>query len=267
MTQETTNGAIIKIRGLKQSYDKTNLVLQGIDLDIYPGQIIGYIGPNGAGKTTTVKILIGMLSDFEGQVNVRGYDMSQQPAEVKKHIGYVPENAAMYEVLTPMEYLLFIGQLYRMPEELIKERGTQMLTLLGLENNIDNRMTGFSKGMKQKVLITAGLLHNPDIVFLDEPLSGLDANMAIVIKEILTQLAAQGKTIFYCSHIMDVVERISDRIVLIDQGKIIADAPFAQLQSMNKGESLEKIFTQLTGNTQHAATAGEFVKVFEGGAS
>jgi ABC-2 type transport system ATP-binding protein len=256
------NEAIISIRNLKQSYNKKDLVLQGIDLDIYPGQIIGYIGPNGAGKTTTVKILTGMLSDFTGEVGVLGFDIAANPVEVKKRIGYIPENIALYDTLTPLEYLNFIGQLYEMEENEIEKKAGRMLEIFNLSENMHDRMTTFSRGMRQKVLIIAGMIHNPEIIFLDEPLTGLDANTALVIKEILAKLADEGNTIFYCSHIMDVVERISDRIIIIDKGKIIADSPFEELQTMTRGESLEKIFTQLTGNTQHSTMAGQFVAAF-----
>lgn len=259
------NEPIITIRNLKQSYDKKNLVLKGIDLDIYPGQIIGYIGPNGAGKTTTVKILTGMLGDFTGDVTVLGYDMASNPIEVKKKIGYIPENIALYDTLTPIEYLNFIGQLYKMEEKEIEKKARGMLQILALSENTDQRMTTFSKGMRQKVLIIAGMLHDPEIIFMDEPLTGLDANTTVTMKEILAKLAKQGKTIFYCSHIMDVVERISDRIVIIDNGQIIADAPFEELQAMYKerAESLETIFTQLTGNTQHSVIADQFIEAFK----
>ncbi len=254
------NEPIVKMRDLKQSYDGKTLVLHGIDLDIFPGQIIGYIGPNGAGKTTTVKILTGMLEGFTGDVTVAGYDMAKSPVEVKKQIGYVPENAAMYDMLTPMEYLDFIGRFYDMTRDAIRERAEKMLETFGLSENAHQRMTTFSKGMKQKVLIISGMIHNPGIIFLDEPLSGLDANTAIIVKEILARLAARGKTIFYCSHIMDVVERISHRIVIVDDGRIIADGPFEQLQSTSaKGESLEKIFTQLTGSHEYEAAADRFM--------
>lgn len=254
--------AIITVRALKKSYGKKNLVLRGIDLDIFPGQIIGYIGPNGAGKTTTVKILIGMLTDFKGEVRVFGYNVAEQPLEVKKRIGYVPETAAMYDTLTPLEYLQFIGQIYGLSPADVALRAKKMLALFGLEAQAKDRMTSFSKGMKQKVLIIAGMLHDPDILFLDEPLAGLDANTAIVIKEILAQLASVGKTIFYCSHVMDVVERICDRIIIIDKGILVADGSFDDLQSMNKGKSLEGIFSRLTGSSGHADTARAFISAF-----
>jgi ABC-2 type transport system ATP-binding protein len=253
---------IITIKNLKKSYDGKNYVLRDIDLDIFPGQIIGYIGPNGAGKTTTVKILIGMLPDFEGEVSVFGVNVAQNPLEVKQRIGYVPETAALYDTLTPMEYLRFIGQIYGITQKETEARSLKMLTLFGLESEANVRMNAFSKGMKQKTLIIAGMIHDPDILFLDEPLAGLDANTAIVIKEILAQLAAEGKTIFYCSHIMDVVERICNRIIIIDNGTIIANGTFDELQSMDKGKSLERIFSRLTGSSGHAEKAQEIISTF-----
>lgn len=253
---------IITLRDLKKSYDGKNYVLRGIDLDIYPGQIIGYIGPNGAGKTTTVKILIGMLPDFEGEVTVFGLNVAKNPLEVKQRIGYVPETAALYDTLTPMEYLRFVGQLYGISQKEIEARSLKMLKLFGLESEATVRMNAFSKGMKQKTLIIAGMIHDPDILFLDEPLAGLDANTAIVIKEILAQLAEEGKTIFYCSHIMDVVERICNRIIIIDDGTIIANGTFDELQAMNKGKSLERIFSRLTGSSGHAEKAQDIISAF-----
>lgn len=256
---------IIVLRDLKKSYDGKTYVLQGIDLEIFPGQIIGYIGPNGAGKTTTVKILIGMIQDFEGEVLVMGNSIAERPLEVKSRIGYIPETAAMYDVLTPMEYLRFIGGIYGLDAKEIGTRAAGMLRLFGLEQEVDVRMNAFSKGMKQKVLITAGLIHDPDILFMDEPLAGLDANTAMVIKEILAQLAAKGKTIFYCSHVMDVVERICHRIIIINKGDVIANGTFDELQAMDRGGSLEKIFTRLTGSSGHAEKAAEFISCFHRG--
>ncbi len=252
----------IVVHGLKKTYGGNEYVLKGIDLEIYPGQIIGYIGPNGAGKTTTVKILIGMLPDFEGEVSVFGHDVASHPIEVKKRIGYVPETAALYDTLTPNEYLGFIGQIYGLSPNLCRSRAGKMLGLFDLAEYAEVRMNAFSKGMKQKVLLIAGLLHDPDLLFLDEPLAGLDANTALVIKEILSQLAASGKTIFYCSHVMDVVERICHRIIIIDRGLVIANGTFDELQAMDKEVSLEGIFTHLTGSTGHAEKAHRFIAAF-----
>ncbi|MGX5817402.1 ABC transporter ATP-binding protein [Chitinophaga lutea] len=248
---------IISIRQLSKQYGDKK-VLKGIDLDVYPGQIIGYIGPNGAGKSTTVKILIGLIGDFEGEVTVLGHDLRTDALSVKSVVGYVPENAEIYDVLTPMEYLSFIGKLYKLDDALIEERALKMLEAFGLLENRDQRMDTFSKGMRQKVLITSGLLHNPQIVVLDEPLSGLDANAVIIVKEILSLLKKEGKTIFYCSHMMDVVEKVSDRIVLINEGSVVADGSFEELKQ-SEGDTLERIFSNLTGKDDFSTVADAFI--------
>jgi len=256
--------ALISIRNLKKRYGtgKTaNQVLKGIDLDIYPGQIIGYIGPNGAGKSTTVKILSGIISDFEGDIKVLGYDLRTESIEVKKRIGYVPEIGALYDLLTPHEYLSFIGNLYGIDNETLESRIGHLLTFFGMSKHANQRMDTFSKGMKQKILITSGIINNPDILFLDEPLSGLDANAVILVKELLIRLAAEGKTVFYSSHLMDVVEKISDRIILINNGTVVADGSFETLKT-ESAETLEKLFAQLTGNESNEFNADVLTKAF-----
>ncbi len=252
---------IISIKGLKKSYG-TNQVLRGIDLDIYPGQVIGYIGPNGAGKSTTVRILIGLDSDFEGEVVLKGHNVKTDALAVKKLIGYVPEQAEMYEVLTPMEFLELVGSLHHMDQAVLEERSLRMLRFFDLEAQKDQRIDTFSKGMRQKVLLISGLIHNPEIIFLDEPLSGLDANSVIMVKEIIARLAAEGKTIFYSSHMMDIVEKVSERIVLINQGEIVADGSFASLKAQTGG-SLEEIFSDLTRGENFDSSAGDFFDAFQ----
>ena len=250
----------IKISNLQKAYGSA-LVLKDVNLEVDSGEIIGYIGPNGAGKSTTIKILIGMIPDYTGNVEVMGLDVKANPLEVKRLIGYVPENASLYETLSPMEYLRFLGSLYQLETDQIEEKATELLRLFALYDQRDDRMTTFSKGMKQKVLLISGILHNPEVIFLDEPLSGLDANAVILVKEILSQLKHAGKTIFYSSHIMDVVEKISDRIVLINKGTIIANGTFDELKSQRETGSLEQIFNQLTGNNEHVQLAEEFIQV------
>jgi ABC-2 type transport system ATP-binding protein len=235
---------IITITNLFKSYGEKQ-VLNNINLTAYPGQVIGYIGPNGAGKSTTVKILTGIIQDYTGEVVVAGMNLRDHLLEIKTKIGYVPELAEIYDLLTPREYLRFIGTLYHMSPELIEERTTRMLDSFQLLENIDQRMDSFSKGMRQKVLLASGLLHNPSIVILDEPLSGLDANAVILVKQLLQRLKQEGKTIFYCSHMMDVVEKVSDLIVLIDKGTIVANGTIEQLRG-DSGQSLEQIFSKLT---------------------
>ncbi len=253
---------IIEIKNLHKAY-ADHLVLRGINLEVNAGEIVGYIGPNGAGKSTTIKTLIGVLPDFAGDVRVMGIDVRQNPLEVKRHIGYVPEQASLYEVLTPLEYLRFIGQLYGLEKQSIDKKANDLLQIFDLYANRDDRMTTFSKGMRQKVLLISGLLHNPEVIFLDEPLSGLDANAVILVKEILAQLAVAGKTLFYSSHLMDVVEKISDRIVLIDKGVVIADGSFEELKAQRETGSLEQLFNQLTGNNEHVRVAEGFVEAMK----
>lgn len=251
---------VIQVTGLSKRYHKS-IVLRDIDLSINSGELIGYIGPNGAGKSTTIKILCGLIPDFEGEATVLGMDVKKDALEIKRKIGYIPENAALYETLTPIEYLLFVGQLYQLPEKSVLQKANDLLRLFDLEKAKESRMTTFSKGMKQKVLLISGMLHNPEIIFLDEPLSGLDANAVILVKEILTQLKQSGKTIFYSSHIMDVVEKLSDRIIIINQGQIIANGSFQELNGQAHGGSLEQIFTQLTGQGEQVTVANNFVDI------
>jgi len=255
-----SSSSVITTHNLSKTY--TSRVLNNINLSIFSGEIIGYIGPNGAGKSTTIKILTGIIPDFEGEATVLGMDIRKEMLEVKKRIGYIPENAALYDTLTPLEYLHFIGQLYKMDWSSVDKKAKDLLHLFDLSDYLESRMTTFSKGMRQKVLLIAGMMHNPSILFLDEPLSGLDANAVILVKEILTQLKRSGKTIFYSSHLMDVVEKISDRIMIISKGEMIANGTFEELNTHAKG-SLEKIFTDLTGNKEHESSAGQFINILE----
>jgi len=252
---------LIQIRNLSKSYGSKQ-VLKNLSLDIFPGQVIGYIGPNGAGKSTTVKILTGLIPDFEGDVIVNGISMLENPQEIKKLMGYVPENAEIYEVLTPMEYLHFIGKLYEMESDVLDERATKLLSAFGLGNNLNDRMDTFSKGMRQKVLLISGIIHNPRIVVLDEPLSGLDANAVILVKELIMRLSKEGKTIFYCSHMMDVVEKVSDRILLINKGEIVADGTFESLKQ-NHSDTLEQIFAKLTGRDTSTHETDAIMNAFD----
>ncbi len=253
------NEAVIAISGLKMKYGEKS-VLKGIDLQIKPGQIISYIGPNGAGKTTTIRIILGMIDDYEGRVRVFDQDIAAGGIEYKKKIGYVPEGGELYETLTGQEYLEFIGKIYDLKDEIINRRGITMAEYLNFQEALNDRISSYSKGMKQKLLITAALLHDPQIIILDEPLNGLDANSVLVFKEVLSKLAQAGKTIFYSSHLMDVVEKISNRIVLIYDGKIVADGTFAELQKKSAQGSLEGIFNELTGFHEHEKIADKIIE-------
>lgn len=256
------NDITVEIKDLRMNYGEKE-VLKGINLQIHKGEIIGYIGTNGAGKSTTIKIILGIVGGYQGEVKVLGKDISKDTIEYKRKIGYVPEIAEIYDNLTAREYLTFIGELYGLSYEKADEKALKLMRVFGISDNYDSRINSYSKGMKQKVLIIASLLHNPDILFLDEPLSGLDANSVMVVKEILSMLAKQGKTIFYSSHIMDVVERISNRIILINNGQIAADGSFKQLKDKMKEGSLEQIFNQITGFDEYGSLAKQFVAIVE----
>ncbi|MFJ7935393.1 ABC transporter ATP-binding protein [Sporosarcina sp. NPDC096371] len=240
-------------------------VLNGVNLEVSKGQIIGYIGPNGAGKSTTVKIMLGLIDSYQGEVEIFGQDIASGDPSYKQKIGYVPENAEAYDNLTASEYLVFTAELYGMGRGYAEEKAAKLLREFDLEDVMHTRLSSFSKGMKQKVLIISSVLHDPDLLFWDEPLSGLDASSMMVIQEILAQLAAQGKTIFYSSHIMDLVEKISNRIVLLVKGEIVADGSFEELQEMSEEGSLAEIFNQLTGFTEHRSKAEQFVAIVQEG--
>lgn len=243
------NAPIIEVSDLSLSYrNKTSekQVLKSISFSIYPGEVIGYLGSNGAGKSTTVKILCGILPDYEGKITVLEHSLKTEAFEIKKRIGYIPETAVMYEQLSPIEYLTFIASFYNIPEALLNERIDQYLALFEMESVKNNRMESFSKGMKQKIHIISGLLHDPEIIFMDEPLNGLDANAVILVKQLISRLAAKGKTIFYCSHLMDVVEKVATRILLLDQGKIVANGTFEQLKKGSDTHTLEELFAKMT---------------------
>lgn len=254
---------VVNIKDLKMSYG-TKEVLKGISLKIYRGQVIGYIGPNGAGKSTTVKILLGLVDGYSGEIKIFGEDISNGNVEFKRKIGYVPETVEIYDNLTAYEYLTFIGEVYGLDLKQVNKKAQKLMSLLGIEEVYHSRISSYSKGMKQKLLIISSIIHNPDILFLDEPLSGLDANSVMIVKEILAELVALGKTIFYSSHIMDVVEKISSRIILINHGQIVADGSFEELKEKSRQGSLEGIFNQLTGFNRHKEIACEFINELQG---
>lgn len=262
--EEIVQDKILSLQDVHMSFSDHH-VLKGINLNVYAGEIIGYIGANGAGKSTTLKIMLGLLDGYKGSVEIFGQAIGDGDVAFKKRIGYVPESADLYENLTASEYCMFTGQLYGMEREEANEKAAKLFTLFEMGNVFHQRISSYSKGMRQKVLFISAVLHNPDLLFLDEPLSGLDANSVIIIKDILEKMRGQGKTIFYSSHIMEVVENISNRIVLLVDGKIAADGSFDELKEQSQQGSLEDIFNQLTGFDAHAETASAFVDVVTNG--
>ncbi|MBN1571146.1 MAG: ABC transporter ATP-binding protein [Acidobacteria bacterium] len=253
---------MIETTNLSKSYDG-HAALKNLSIRIEPGEIFGFLGPNGAGKSTTVKILAGLLRPTGGSAAVAGFDVDKQPLEVKKRIGYVPETGALYESLSPAEYLEMVACLHHLEPKVVEPRVDELLDLFGISSSKHQRMTEFSKGMKQKVIISAALLPKPDVLFLDEPLNGLDANAAMIFKELLKKLAAQGKTILFCSHILEVVERICGRILIINEGERIMEGTAQEICSYTRSTTLEQAFAQLTGSRDVGEITTEFLAALE----
>jgi len=253
---------MIETDNLSREYG-SRTALYPLTIRVAPGEILGFLGPNGAGKSTTVKLLTGMIKPSGGHARVAGFDVEKDPIEVKRRIGYVPESAALYESLTAREFLDVIASLYHEPSAGAHQRIDELLDRFGLAAAKDQRLSEFSKGMKQKVLIASALMHRPEVLFLDEPLTGLDANAALVVKELIRSLAAQGRTIFFCSHVLEVVERVCSRIVIIDGGRTIADGTPAGIASQAGAGSLEEAFVALTGTRDTAQVTHELLDALE----
>jgi len=252
----------IELRGVAKRYG-SKVALAGIDLAIEPGTVQGFIGANGAGKSTTVKILMGLLAPFEGEARVAGLDPRTDPVGVKRKVGYVPENAVLFETMTVAELLLLVGRLRGLSDAAIRARGEEFLSVFDLEGRLGHRIATLSKGMRQKVLLTSALLHDPEVLFLDEPLSGLDAAATILVKELLRRLAGRGRTIFYCSHVLDVVERVCDRIAIVDGGRIVAEGTLEELSAQRGAASLERILASVTQSEDQASQVERLVRALE----
>ena len=254
---------MISVKNLSKRFGQ-QVAVDALTFDIPAGQIVGFLGPNGAGKSTTLKMLTGMLSPTGGSATICGLDLLRDPLEVKRHVGFVPESGAVFESLTGLEYLEMVAALYGIPADPARVRIQQFLAFfdLSFETLTDKLLGAYSKGMRRKVVITAGLLHNPSVVFFDEPLDGLDANAAVGFKALIQTLAREGKTIVYSSHILDVVERVCDRVIIIDKGKLLLDGKPDELVATHNSGTLEKLFTQLTGGIELERRAEDFAKTF-----
>ncbi|MBI3585890.1 MAG: ABC transporter ATP-binding protein [Ignavibacteriales bacterium] len=250
---------MIQTFALKKQYD-TKEAVKELSLTVREGEIFGFLGPNGAGKSTTVKMLTGMIFPTNGTATVAGFDILKDPVEVKRRIGYVPESGALFETLTGWEYLQLIADLHHLERAMASKRIEEFLTLFGLWEEKGMRLQQYSKGMKQKILISAALIHNPPVLFLDEPLNGLDANAALVFKELLKKFSQQNKTIFFTSHILDVVEKICTRIAIINEGAIIAEGTSADIAHSTGQKSLEEAFSKLTGVRDARESAQDFLE-------
>ena len=242
----------------------TQTAVDDLSFEVPAGQILGFLGPNGAGKSTTLKMLTGMLDPTSGTATICGFDLLREPLEVKRRVGFVPESGAVFESLTGLEYLEMVAALYAIPQEAALARIRQFIAFfdLSFETLTDKLLGAYSKGMRRKVVITSALLHNPSVVFFDEPLDGLDANAAVGFKALIQTLAHEGKTIVYSSHILDVVERVCDRVIIIDKGRMQVDGRPAELLVAHGVDTLEKLFTQLTGGAELERRAADFAKTF-----
>jgi ABC-2 type transport system ATP-binding protein len=238
--------------------------VDALSFEIPAGQIVGFLGPNGAGKSTTLKMLTGMIEPTSGNATICGHDLRSDLIEVKRHVGFVPESGAVFESLTGLEYLEMVAALHGIPQNAARARIKQFIAFfdLSFETLTDKLLGAYSKGMRRKVVITSALLHNPPVVFFDEPLDGLDANAAVGFKTLIQTLAREGKTIVYSSHILDVVERVCHRVIIIDKGRLLLDGKPDELVATHNAGTLEKLFTQLTGGEELERRAEDFAKTF-----
>ena len=234
--------------------------VRDVSFTLGPGEILGLLGPNGSGKSTTVSILTGLIESSRGSVCFDGVDITRRPIEYKARIGYVPEEAHLYTFLSAREHLELIGRLRRLPGDLLARKIPVLLDLFGLTAAADQPIKGYSKGMKQKVLIIAALLHDPDLLIFDEPESGLDLTAGLVLRHLIPILAERGKAILYCSHLLAVVEALCSSVVILDRGAIVAQGPVDQLRSMLERSSLEDVIAQLVVSDDPAGRARDIAE-------
>lgn len=235
--------------------------ISDVSFHVRPGEIVGFLGPNGAGKSTTVKIITGLLRPNDGRVLFEGKDIHADLVSWRATFGYIPEEAHLYTWMSAMEYLQLVGRLRGMPERHIEAKAAAMLALLGLESWRHSPMTAYSKGMRQRVLMAAALMHDPKMLIFDEPLSGLDVLSSRLFRDLLHELASSGKTVLYISHVLEIVEQICDRVIVIAQGRIVADAAPSELTRLTELPSLERVFAQLVRQQDTRSAARQMVEV------
>jgi ABC-2 type transport system ATP-binding protein len=255
---------MITLRNLRKCFG-AQVAVDDLSFEVPSGQIVGFLGPNGAGKSTTLKMLTGILEPSSGTAQIAGFDVRTQVLDVKRNVGFVPDSGAVFESLSGLEYLELVAALYGIPAEAARSRIQQFISFfdLSFETLTDKLLGAYSKGMRRKVVITAALLHNPPVVFFDEPLDGLDANAAVGFKALIQTLAREGKTIVYSSHVLDVVERVCDRVLIIDKGRLLLDGEPQELVQRHQAGTLERLFTLLTGGEQLEQRAEAFAKTFK----
>jgi ABC-2 type transport system ATP-binding protein len=251
---------MLDVRGLTKKY-RNRAVVDHVTFTVPPGQVTGYLGPNGSGKSTTVKMLAGLLPATSGQILWNGADIRHNLVAFKRRLGYVPEEAFVYPHLSGLEYLQLIGRLRQLPERLVERKANELLRLLWLEEHRYSPISAYSKGMKQRVLLAGALLHDPDLLILDEPLSGLDITSAMLLHELIAELRRNGKTILYISHVLEVTEKVCSRVVMLYQGKIVANDDVSRLRELMHLPSLEEIFRQLARQEDVGASARQIAAV------
>src|SRR5512133_1500227 len=244
--------ALIETRNLVKRYgDK--VAVNNVSFEVYGGEVFGFLGPNGAGKTTTIKMIVGLLQPTSGVVRVAGYDVQTQPMQAKAACGYAPDEPNLYPKLSARELLRFVGDLYDLETAQVNRRIDELLRLFDLAQAGDDLIDSYSHGLQQKTALAAALVHDPRVLVLDEPTVGLDPKSARLIKDILRQMAARGSAVFLSTHILEIAERMCDRIGIIDQGRLVAQGTMEELRSIGQGETtLENIFLQLTGGAEYA---------------
>lgn len=238
---------MIDIRNVSKSYNKGSVkAVDSLNLKVSKGEIFGFLGPNGAGKTTTIKMIIGLLNPDDGSIIINGTDINKNAIEAKKNIGYVPDNPNLYERLTGTEYLNFMADVYRVPAEQRRQRIEHYLEMFELNDAASDLIKSYSHGMKQKIALTGALIHNPAVWILDEPMVGLDPKSAHLLKEQMREHCDKGNTVFFSTHILEVAEKLCDRIGIIHKGRLIASGTMDELRQGDNKDSLENIFLELT---------------------
>lgn len=256
-----TSLPLIETQNLTKRYGEKTAV-DGVSLQVHGGEIFGFLGPNGAGKTTTIKMIVGLLQPSSGTVKVAGYDVQAQSLQAKAASGYVPDSPNLYPKLTARELLRFVGDLYGLESSQVERRSDELLRLFDLSAASDDTIDSYSHGMQQKTALATALVHDPRVLVLDEPTVGLDPKSARLIKDILRQMAERGAAVFLSTHILEIAERMCDRIGIISQGRLIASGTMGDLRSLGRESaqdqdsgSLEDIFLGLTGGAEYAEIA------------
>jgi ABC-2 type transport system ATP-binding protein len=251
---------MLEVRGLTKRYAGT-LAVDGVSFQIAPGEILGYVGPNGAGKSTTVKMIIGLLDPSEGTVMFQGRSVRDDLAGFQSQIGYVPEEPYLYPYLSGWEYLELTGRLRGMDAVQLEYRIEEFLNLFRLWEDRHTPVSSYSKGMRQKILLSSALIGNPQLLIFDEPLSGLDVTTMLVVRELMRGLAAQGRAILYSSHVLEVVEKVCSRVLILNKGRVAAHDTIQHLRERMHQTSLEAIFSDLTREADPHAVAGRFLEI------